>query len=259
MEIINISFHQFVVFFIGFVRIATIIATVPIFGYNSIPIPVKIGLAFFISWVLFPTYEAGDFEVPVEFLPFCILVIKEVVVGMIIGLSTQFLFAGVQMAGEIVGIDMGFGIVNIVDPTTGEQVSIIGQFKYLLSLLLFLSINGHHFLLNALYSSFTVIPLGGAHFTRLITTEIIMLSKEIFIIALKIGGPALVVLFLANFVMGLIARMVPQMNIFIVGFPLKISVGFIMLWASMPLFAYVFGKYLNGFENSVIKIIQLMG
>ncbi|MFC1732804.1 flagellar biosynthetic protein FliR [candidate division KSB1 bacterium] len=259
MEYINITFHQFVVFFIGFIRIATIIATVPIFGFNSIPIPIKIGLSFFISWILFPMYEQGDFIIPVDLLPFVLMCLKEVVVGLIIGISTQFIFIGIQMAGELVGLDMGFGMVNILDPTTGEHVSIIGQFNYLLAILIFLAINGHHFLLNALQSSFVAIPLGMAKFRHFVTTEMITMSKEIFIVAVKIGAPALVALFLTSFVMGIIARMVPQMNIFIVGFPLKISVGLVMIWVSIPMFGYVFTKLFGRLENSVIAVIQAMG
>jgi len=258
MEIQNITFHQFIVFFIGFVRIATIISTVPIFGYSSIPIPVKIGLAFFISWVLFPLIEAGDFVIPLDFLPFIVMVLKEVIVGLIFGLATNFMFVGIQMAGELIGLDMGFGIVNIIDPLSGDQVSIMAQFKYILSLLLFLIINGHHFLLNALRSSFIAIPLGGANFTSLITDQIITMSTSIFKIALQIGGPILVALFLTSFVMGIVARTVPQMNIFIIGFPLKISVGMIMLTLSLPLFTYVFGKLLDEFEISILRIIEVM-
>jgi len=259
MTIINISFHQFIVFFLGFVRIATIIATVPVFGYNSIPAIVKAGLAFFITWALFPTVESGDIQIPVELLPFILMIFKEIMTGLIIGISTQFLFIGVQMAGELIGMDMGFGIVNIIDPTTGEQVSIIAQFKYLFAILLFLAINGHHFLLNALYSSFSAIPLGKLNLNRFVTAELIRLSREIFIIAIKIGAPALVALFLSNFVMGIIARMVPQMNIFIVGFPLKISVGLVMLGVSVPMFVYLFGKLFNQIEYSIVRIIQVMG
>ena len=128
-----------------------------------------------------------------------------------------------------------------------------------LMLLLFLIINGHHFLLNALRSSFIVIPLGTANFTSLVTDQIIAMSTTIFKIALQIGGPILVALFLTSFVMGIIARTVPQMNIFIVGFPLKISVGMLMLGLSLPLFTYVFGKLMDEFEVSILKIIQVMG
>ena len=140
MEITNITFHQFIVFFIGFVRIGTIIATVPILGYSSIPNMVKIGLAFFVSWVLFPMIETGEFTIPVDLIPFILMILKEVVVGLVIGLASNFLFVGIQMTGELVGLDMGFGIVNILDPQSGEQVSIMGQFQYVISLpVLFLS------------------------------------------------------------------------------------------------------------------------
>jgi flagellar biosynthetic protein FliR len=162
------------------------------------------------------------------------------------------------MAGELIGVDMGFGIVNIIDPMSGEQVSLIGQYKYILSLLLFLIINGHHFLLNALRGSFLAIPLGAANFRGMITDQIIFMSTEIFKIAIQISGPALVALFLTTFVMGIIARTVPQMNIFIVGFPLKIFVGLFMLAISLPLFVYVFGKLFGRFETSILSIIQFM-
>jgi len=254
----NLTFHQFIVFFLGFVRIATIVATVPIFGYYGVPVLVKAGLSFFITWVLYPLIDNGSFTIPIDFLPFVLMIMKEVMVGLIIGLATNFLFIGLQMSGELIGIDMGFGIVNIIDPMTGEQVSLIAQFQYIVALLLFIIFNGHHFLLNALRSSFIAAPLGTAHFSGLITAQIVRISADVFKIALQIGGPAIVVLFMTSFVMGIIARTVPQMNIFIVGFPLKISVGLAMVWVSLPLFGYVFEKLFNNFQESIIGIIQVM-
>ena len=114
------------------------------------------------------------------------------------------------------------------------------------------------FLLNALRGSFMAIPLGEANFRGMITDQIVVLSTEIFKIAIQISGPALVALFLTTFVMGIIARTVPQMNIFIVGFPLKIFVGLFMLAISLPLFIYVFGKLFGRFETSILSIIQVM-
>ncbi|MFC1513514.1 flagellar biosynthetic protein FliR [candidate division KSB1 bacterium] len=258
MDYTNLTFHQFIVFFIGFVRVATILVTVPVFGYQSVPSAVKAGLAFFVCLVLFPTIEATDFKVPIEFLPFVLMILKEVVFGLVIGIAANFLFIGVQMAGEVIGLDMGFGMVNIVDPMSGEHVSIISQFKYIISLLLFLTINGHHFLLNAIRTSFMVVPLGTAKFTGMLSTQLVTMSTDIFKIAIQIGGPVIITLFLTSFVMGIIARVVPQMNIFIIGFPLKIGVGFIMIWASFPLFAFVFGKLVNKLEFSVLRMIDIM-
>jgi len=254
----NFSFHQFIVFFLGFVRIATILCTVPVFGFNAVPNTVKAGLAFLVSLVMFPVIETGGFLVPVDLWPFMLMVLKEVIVGLIIGLSTAFFFIGIQMAGELIGLEMGFGIVNVLDPISGQQVSIMGQFKYVLSLLLFLMIDGHHFFLQAIKATYDVIPIGGAVLSKMVTGKIIEMSGKIFIIALKIGGPALAALFVTSFVMGVIARTVPQMNIFIVGFPLKISVGLLIVGLSLPLFIYVFNKFFEVFKRDVIQIIQIL-
>ena len=209
---VNISLHQFIVFFLGFVRIATILCTVPIFGFNAVPNTVKAGLAFLISLILFPVIEAGEFKIPVDLWPFILMVLKEVLVGLIIGIATAFLFIGIQMAGELVGLDMGFGIVNVLDPLSGEQVSIMGQFQYVLALLLFLSIDGHHFFLQAIKATYDVIPINGAVFAGGISGKLVQMSSKIFIIAIKIGGPALAALFVTSFVMGIIARTVPQIH-----------------------------------------------
>jgi len=255
---INVTFHQFIVFFLGFVRIATILCTVPIFGFAAIPNISKAGLAFLVSLIMFPVIEGGDFKVPIELWPFMFLVFKEIIVGLIIGLSTAFFFVGIQMAGQLIGMDMGFGIVNVLDPISGEQVSIMGQFQYVLALLLFLIIDGHHFFLQAIKATYDVIPIGGVVFSKMISGKIVEMSGRIFIIAMKIGGPALAALFLTSFVMGIIARTVPQMNIFIVGFPLKISVGLLIVGLSMPLFIYVFGKFFEVFKRDVVQLIQIL-
>ncbi|RKY89480.1 flagellar type III secretion system protein FliR [candidate division KSB1 bacterium] len=254
----NLSFHQFIVFFLGFVRIATILCTVPVFGFNAVPNAVKAGLAFLVSLVMYPIIDAGNFRIPIQLWPFIFLVLKEVTVGLIIGLSTAFLFVGIQMAGQLVGLDMGFGIVNVLDPLTGEQVSIMGQFQYVLALIIFLLMDGHHFFLQAIKASYDVIPVGGVVFSKMISGKIVEMSGKIFIIALKIGGPALAALFLTDFVMGIVARTVPQMNIFIVGFPLKISVGLLIVGLSLPLFIYVFDKLVEVFKHDVVQLIQIL-
>ena len=254
----NLSYHQFIVFFLGFVRIATILCTVPVFGFNAVPNTVKAGLSFLVALIMFPLIDAGSLKIPVDLWPFMLLVLKEVVVGLIIGLSTAFFFVGIQMAGELIGLEMGFGIVNVLDPISGEQVSIMGQFQYVLALLLFLLIDGHHFFLQAIKATYDVIPIGGIVFSKMISGKIVEMSGKIFIIALKIGGPALTALFITSFVMGVVARTVPQMNIFIVGFPLKISVGLLIVGLSLPLFTYVFNKFFEVFKHDVVQLIQIL-
>jgi len=253
----NLTFHQFIVFILAFARVTSIIAVMPIFGYRSIPVIIKAGLAGLFVLAIFPTINT-EFPIPVDFIPFFLLILKEVVAGLVIGFASFFIFAGIQYAGEIVGIDIGFGIVNIVDPQTGRQVSIISEFKYIVALLIFLSINGHHFFMQAIKHSYEVLPINSAIFSDMVMGKVIEMSRAMFSVTIKIAGPALVALFIANFVMGIIARMVPQMNIFIVGFPMKISVGLFIMFLSLPLICYVFIKLVEGLKRDIIQLIEII-
>ena len=256
--IMNVSFHQFILFFLIFIRVGTIMVTVPIFGFEAVPLYAKAGLSALLTLLLFSIVDSGAVSIPTEFVPFILLVMNEVIIGLVIGFTANILFVGVRFAGEIIGLDMGFGIVNVIDPLSGEQVSIIGQFKYLLALLLFLCINGHHFLLQALKVSFDLLPVTKSTFSSISAQKLISMSSEIFVIAIKVSSAALAALFIASFIMGIIARSVPQMNIFIVGFPIKISVGFAMMLVSLPFFLYIFNKIYHIFERDLIEIMKII-
>ena len=254
----NVSFHQFILFFMIFVRVGTIMVTVPIFGFDAVPLHTKAGLSVLLTLLLFSFADNGEVSIPTELVPFVLMVMNEIIIGLIIGFTANILFVGVRFAGEIIGLDMGFGIVNVIDPLSGNQVSIIGQFKYLLALLLFLCINGHHFLLQALKVSFDLLPVTQSTFSSISVQKLISMSSEIFVVAIKVASAALAALFIASFIMGIIARTVPQMNIFIVGFPIKISVGFAMLLVSFPLFLYIFNKIYHIFERDLIEIMKII-
>lgn len=254
----NISFHQFIVFFIAMTRIATITFTVPFFGFEAVPGQLKFGLAFLITLILFPFLEKVQTTIPQDMLPFIFMLLGEVLIGLVIGFASAILFVGIRYAGTLIGLEMGFGIVNVIDPQSGEQVSIIGQLKYLLALLLFLAMNGHHFLLELIQLSFQAVPAAGGIFQTDAVRQIMNLSSDIFVVAIKIASTTFTALFLTSVVMAVVARLVPQMNVFIVGFPLKISVGFIMMFLSLPFFMYAFGKMFMLFQKDVIGLVALL-
>ena len=131
-------------------------------------------------------------------------------------------------------------------------------FFYLISLLIFLIINGHHFLLQALQSSYSSVPVGGFSINEFMFDEILKLSRTLFIVGVKISAPALVALFLSNVVLGILSRVVPQMNVFIVGFPLQIGVGTLVLLIVSPLIVFVFKKLLLGFEESFLELVKVI-
>ncbi len=255
---LEINPHDLAVLFLVFGRIVAIIALFPIFGHNNVPAMAKVGLSLLLSLILYPMVKTATFEVPVEVFPLIFLFTKEVFVGMAIGFTAVLLFAGVELGGTLIGMQMGFGIARVIDPQTRQQTSIIGQVQQLLALLVFLVIDGHHFLIRALTFSFEAIPVLGSRLTSTMATKLLAMGGDIFEIAVKIGAPVIVALLLTSVAMGILARTVPQMNIFIVSFPLKIGVGMLVLGMSLPIFLMVFRKLFAQFQTDFLALIRLM-
>ena len=164
----------------------------------------------------------------------------------------------VQFAGEVIGIDVGFGVVNIIDPLSSEQISIIGTFKNLIAVVVFLLVDGHHVVLQTLAVSFEMVPLGGMQFTDLLAQGLIQMTSRVFVMAAKLAAPVIAALFLTSLALGIIARTVPQMNVFIVGFPLKIAVGMLVLMLSLPLFQVVLVKFFGKLGPNLSILLQHM-
>ena len=244
-----------------FLRVASALAVMPVFGYRGLALPVKAGLSVFIALLLLPMITLADGMVfkGMGLLGFMGLAMPEILAGLILGMTTNFIFYGVEMAGQLVGIQMGFGIVSVIDPMTETQVSIISQLQYIFAILIFLSLNGHHFLLEGVARSYLAAPLGGVTLPAGLLGIVVKLSGDIFVAAFKIAAPVMAALFLTVVALGIIARTVPQMNIFIVSFPLTIGVGLLALALSWPLLSYILQLLWKSFEGDWGKIIALMG
>lgn len=179
-------------------------------------------------------------------------------IGITIGFAGRLVFAGVQLAGQLAGFQMGFAIVNVFDPITSAQVSIIAQFQYLLAMLIFLAVDAHHLFLYAIAESYNIVPAFGFHFSGELTQSIVELSKDIFVVAIKTGAPVIVALLMTSIGFGLIARTVPQINILIVGFPVKIAVGLIGIGFALPVFARMIGNIFLNFGDTLTLLLRLM-
>ena len=254
MDLFDLSIEQFQSFFLIMMRVGAILMTAPIFGSSRVPMQLKMGLTLFVAIILFKVVPSIEREFPTHVLSFGMTIWAEVMIGAIIGFSVRVLFAGVQLAGQLLGFQMGFAIVNVMDPVTSEQVSIIVQLKNIITMMIFLSINAHHWFIQAIVSSFHTLPSKGLSFSPILIESILGLTGRIFEIALKIGAPLLAALLFTSLALGLIARTVPQINIFIVGFPLKIAVGLIGLGVSLPLFSF----FLRGIFNRIWVDISLL-
>jgi len=256
MEIPQITAGQIETFILIFLRVSAIIITIPILGNRSVPMRLKGGLSVVVALLLVPfvQYNAVPIKLPLLVVKMC----GEVLIGVVIGFAGQILFAGVQLAGQLVGFQMGFAIVNVVDPVSSSQVSIIAQFQYLLALLIFLAVNAHHIFLYAIAESYQVIPPLSFHYSGPLMESILELSKDIFIVAVKTGAPVIAMLLFASVGLGLIARTVPQINIFIVGFPLKIAIGLIGIGLTLPYFVKIMESVFAKFDGQLSLLMSLM-
>jgi len=258
MPFLTISPDQFKLFVLIFIRVSVVLFMFPVFGSAVIPALVKAGLALLLTFVLFPGAGLTVDSFPDSVVQTGILVISELFIGIVLGLSVRLFFASVQLAGQIVGFQMGFSIINVVDPLSGSQVSIIDQFGYWVVLLIFLLLNGHHALILALGESFHIVAPGWISLNQKLLHQVVSLSVDMFSLAIKIGAPAIAALLLTSSAFGLCAKFVPQMNILIAAFPVKIIMGLIFFGMSFQIIAIFARSYLKGFASLLRGLLTHM-
>lgn len=229
--------------------------TAPVLGSKNIPLIFKAGLVLAITIILFPILDFSDMILTSEIMSFSIGVIGEIILGVIIGLSVRILFAGVQMAGNIAGVQMGFGMARVIDPEIGSQVSIIAQFYYLIAIMIFLAINAHYWFLHAVADSFYLVPPFDFQYRASLTEQLINMGGNMFVIALKVGAPVMAALLLTSVAFGLIARTVPQIHIMIVAFPVKILVGLLFLGFALPFLGAFFKEMFNELGSGILRLL----
>jgi flagellar biosynthetic protein FliR len=255
---ISIPLQQLQTFLLIFLRVGAIMMTVPLFGSKNIPVLLKAGLLLSVSIVLFPILQLDHISFIAEVIPFCLEVIGEILLGITIGLSVRLLFAGIQLAGQLAGFQMGLAIVNVMDPQTSAQVPILAQFNNLIAMLVFLAINAHHWFLRAIVESFRLVPPLEFRFSYSLMDQLMLLGSNMFIIAAKIGAPIMATMLITSVALGLVARTVPQMHIFIVAMPLKILIGLLLLSLTVPYLSSFLREVFNGLGNDVIMLLKAM-
>ncbi|QFF98546.1 flagellar type III secretion system protein FliR [Psychrobacillus glaciei] len=236
-------------------RVSAFFVTLPLFSHRTIPATHRIAFAVVISWMMYYTMDVGPFELNGDYI---LLIMKEVIVGLFIGLLAYIIMSAIQIAGGFIDFQMGFAIANVIDPQTGAQSPLVGQFLNTLALLLLLALNGHHLLLDGIFYSYKFIPLELAWppFGQENYVEFIMKTfAGVFAVAFQMSIPIVATLFLVDVALGITARTVPQLNIFVVGFPIKIGVSFLVLFVMMGVLMAVVQKL---FQIMVVSMRDLM-
>ncbi|MBB6452909.1 flagellar biosynthetic protein FliR [Salirhabdus euzebyi] len=245
-------------FLLIFARIIGFFITVPLFSYRTIPMTHKIGLVLFIAWIMFYTVDIPFMLIDGNYI---LLLLKELIVGIFIGFIAFLILGAIQIAGGFIDFQMGFAIANVVDPQTGAQSPLIGQYLYTITLLFLITVDGHHMLLDGIFYSYSFIPMD--QFIPFndgsITLFVIETFSKMFLIAFQMSIPIVGCLFLVDVALGIVARTVPQLNVFVVGLPLKILVSFVVIFLSFGIFATLIEQLFDTMIQSMRSIMTLIG
>lgn len=251
--------NEFPAFLLILIRVSSFFVSAPLFSYRNIPNRHKIGLAIFFSWLMFFSMDMPILEIDQYYF---MLILKEVMVGLVIGLIAFIIMTTIQIAGGFIDFQMGFAIANVIDPQTGAQSPIIGQYLYTFSMLLLLALNAHHLLLDGIFYSYQLIPMEqiSLHFGEGSFSEFMIKTfNSMFIIAFQMSIPVVGCLFLVDVALGITARTVPQLNIFVVGLPLKILVSFVVLFITMPIFMMLIENLFETMLYTMRGLMELIG
>lgn len=229
MDIFGFNPSDMLSFFLTLFRISVVLFLLPFFGGSSIPGPIKAALLLVLTLAVWPQLSFPGSMMPANGIDIVIMFLGEVLMGLILGLIVDFLFAAVRFGGQIIGFQMGFAMVNVVDPISGTSNAVTAHFLYMCTMLTFLVLNGHLQLINALGMSFQYIPPGGLLLTPGLVTQFFDFSAIMFTLAIRIAAPVMAALFLVDLSLALISRAAPQMHVLVLGFPIKITVGFFFL------------------------------
>ena len=256
---INIPVADFIIGLLIFMRIFAAFIASPIYGHPSIPVLARIFLSIVLSYIVFLTLDKSQITVEFNLAWLFTNAVKEIITGLIFGFMLNFVFHGISYAGMFIGLDMGLSMSDVLNPMDGSSVNVVGQFIYFAAMLIFLLINGHYYIISGLVYSFRIIRLGKFTITEPVYDLLIKYAGTVFIIAVKIASPIMVSFFLVHIAEGIIARVLPQMQIFFVSQPLIIGIGFILLFSLTPIYFYVIKYMLKGYEDNLLSLIKAMG
>ncbi|HJA78507.1 flagellar biosynthetic protein FliR [uncultured Desulfovibrio sp.] len=239
-------------------RISIVVFMLPIFSTQNIPITVKAAISVVLTLGVWPHLSVSGALMPQHPFEMVLMLLGEVVLGLVLGMAVNFLFMGIQSGGELLGFQMGFTMINFADPISGNQTGATAFFIWMVTALTFLVLDGHLHMLQGFAASFAIVPPGGVTVGRLVLDQVLLLSADVFILALKISAPVMVALFLVEVALGMMARTSPQIHIMEFGFPVKIAVGFFFLSLLLYIMAEHVAEFISGIAGLFINLLRAM-
>lgn len=238
-----------------FVRLSALLLTLPIFGFMTVSPRIRMALAFSFTMLIAPSI-VKEFDVQYASKALLLVdILREVMIGLIIGFGSRIVFEAFNLAGGFVSFQMGLAMMNMMDPNAGNNSPVIGNFWSMVIIIFFLVTNSHYFLVETIFINFKSIPLTYAGFDPSAGQVLVKGGSIIYELALKFAAPMIVLMLLSDVALAFAARVMPQMNIFFIGLPLKLGVGIFMLLVSLKIFQTMFGFIYITFEEYVMDVM----
>ena len=249
---------KFQIFFLFLLRMTSMFLVAPFFSSDIIPYRTRATIGFLIAIVIFPIASKGGYGVTDSMGIYAIFALREIVIGLFIGFLSTIIFVGFQLAGQFFAVQIGFGMSEVLDPLAQVSIPVIGQIKNMIALLVFLYINGHHFLIRALVRSYELAPvfLINGVAAQKFTDNLIYSISGMFLVAFKIALPIIGTVFLIYVAMGVLGKTAPQMNVMMLGFPINISVAFALLILLSPLVIRIMRVSLERTFSFIFEVLK---
>ena len=236
MDLALFGTQKFILFLLVLVRTAGIFMLTPIFGSRQMPMQCRSALAVAFTMVFVPVVAVNG-DLPTDMLPLLIMIIREASVGLAIGFVCSLVFSTIQIAGEFIDFQSGLAFASMVDPASGNRSGIMGRFQNTFALLLFLATNAHHYVIRGLSESFAIAPIGHAGINAAVAGSITELFSSLFSVAVRISLPIVGAVIIADVAMAIMARVVPQIQVFFVGMPIKLGLALFAMLTAIPVIA----------------------
>ncbi|MCI6285147.1 flagellar biosynthetic protein FliR [Selenomonas sp.] len=259
MDLFTLLQDHAAVFLLMLTRCSGIFLIAPFFGSLNIPVQFRAAAAFLFAVVLFPVVDAlGIVAAPSTMLAYGVAVLSELFIGWLIGFVAYVCFSAIHMAGKVMDMQVGFAVVNVMDPTSGQQIPLIGSFLYNLGIIVFLVTNGHHMIITALAESFRMVPILTMQPNLSLSMIMVNFVNGIFLTGMKVAMPVTFAILLVNVALGILARTMPQMNIFVVGIPMQLMIGVGVLAMLLPFYVMFLGGMFDEMYGKISIALQAL-
>lgn len=258
MESLFIPVEQFQLYLIVLSRVAGFFSAIPVFSSGQNPAQIKVGLSVMIALILFPVMAPSIPVVEFGSVTFLLFMVSEVLLGSLLGLISRMIFTAIEFGATVIGYQMGFAAANVFDPQSERQLSLISQFQNVFAIMIFLAIDGHHIFIQTAAISYEYLPPGQFNVSGNAIPYLFELSAHMFQIGFQFSAPVLSVLLLSGLSLGILARIFPQLNVFMLSFPLNIGISFVVIALTLSFSAMLITREFGELTDRILTMLSYL-